>query len=98
MDIRHETSGSGGRFTTGEGASRAELTYRVAGDGILVFDHTYVPPSARGGGMAERLVEAGVAFARARQARVVPRCSYVAALFRRRPDDFADVAAPSGER
>lgn len=91
MDIRHEANGTGGRFIAGEGG--AELIYRAAGN-LLVFEHTYVSPALRGRGLAEALVEAGVALARERGVRVVPACSYVDALFRRRPADFADVAAP----
>lgn len=93
MDIKHETSGGGGRFVATEGEAEAEMTYAAAGAGRLVFDHTYVPPALRGRGIAEKLVEAGVAFARAEKATIVPACSYVQALFDRHPERYADVRA-----
>ncbi|SKA26063.1 GNAT family N-acetyltransferase [Consotaella salsifontis] len=86
MEIRHETGGSGGRFVTGEGTDEAELTYRPAGAGIVVFDHTFVPQALRGRGLAGELVKAGVEWAKAEGLKVVPQCSYVAAEFRRHAD------------
>jgi predicted GNAT family acetyltransferase len=46
----------------------------------------------RGQGVAQVLVEALVADARAQGFKIVPQCSYVAALFRRHPE-WADLLA-----
>jgi uncharacterized protein len=74
------------------GSSRAaELTW-VAQGPIRIANHTFVPPEARGRGIAQALVEALVADARQHGFTVDPQCSYVAALFRRNPD-WADVRA-----
>jgi predicted GNAT family acetyltransferase len=54
----------------------AQLDYEVAG-AVCTFTHTIVPPEFRGQGVAAQLVEAGLAWARAQQLRVVPACSYV---------------------
>ncbi|MET0257432.1 MAG: GNAT family N-acetyltransferase [Methylobacterium sp.] len=101
MEIVHEEAGAGrGRFHVGEGTEQAELTYSPAGQGdALVFDHTFVPPSLRGRGLAEALVERAVAHARDTGRKVVPACSYVRALFERHPERYADLrveAAPRG--
>lgn len=78
------------------GVSRpAELTWRAFGDArgnARVANHTFVPPEMRGRGVAQQLVEALVADAREQGFTIVPQCSYVAALFRRRPD-WADLLA-----
>lgn len=94
MEIRHEALGARGRFVWGEGSEEAEMTYGP-GDGpkVLVFDHTYVPRPFRGRGIAQELVEAGIAFAREQGMTVVPACSYVRTLFERYPDRYADVRA-----
>jgi predicted GNAT family acetyltransferase len=74
------------------GTSRqAELTW-VARGPIRVANHTFVPPEARGRGIAQALVEALIADAREQGFTIEPTCSYVDALFRRRPD-WADVRA-----
>ena len=68
------------------GADRpAELTWRALGP-LRIADHTFVPPTMRGQGVAQVLVEALVADAREQGFRIVPQCSYVAALFRRHPE------------
>ena len=59
-------------------------------DGAMVFTHTLVPPELRGRGIAERLVRAALADARATGRRVVPACSYVA-KFIERHKGFADL-------
>jgi hypothetical protein len=62
----------------------AELTYRRAPDGTrFVIDHTEVDPSLRGQGVARRLLDAAVAWARASGQRIVPSCPYARAEFAR---------------
>ena len=74
------------------GASRpAELTWQAMGP-LRIADHTFVPPEMRGQGVAQVLVEALVADARTLGFKIVPQCSYVAALFRRHPE-WADLLA-----
>ncbi|KHL24592.1 acetyltransferase [Croceibacterium mercuriale] len=73
-------------------ARPAELTWRARGSS-RVADHTFVPPEARGGGIAMQLVEALVADAKAEGFTIEPACSYVEAAFRRHPE-WADLRAP----
>ena len=49
----------------------------------MVFTHTLVPPELRGRGIAEQLVRAALADARAAGRKVVPACSYVATFIDR---------------
>lgn len=79
---RAELAGAGGT---------AELTWKAMGP-LRIADHTFVPPEMRGRGIAEQLVEALVADARSDGFKIVPRCSYVAALFRRHPE-WSDLLA-----
>ncbi len=74
------------------GAARpAELTWTARGE-ARIADHTFVPPEARGQGVAAALVEALVADAREQGFTIEPECSYVEAAFRRHPE-WADVRA-----
>lgn len=90
--IQREDKGSRGRYVIylGDG-KEAEMTYGRAGD-IMTIDHTGVPPEFRGAGLAQMLVERGIADARAEGFRIEPLCSYVAAQFRRHAD-WADLRA-----
>ena len=77
------------------GLSRpAELTW-VARGSTRIANHTFVPPEARGQGVAQVLVEALVEDARKDGFTIEPACSYVYALFKRHPE-WADVRAPVG--
>jgi len=67
------------------------LTYQRRGN-VLVADHTLVPPEIGGRGVAAKLVEALVDDAREAGDKIVPQCSYVEAMFRRRPE-WADLRA-----
>lgn len=74
------------------GSSRqAELTWVARGE-ARIADHTFVPPEARGTGIAAKLVDALISDARAQGFKIVPQCSYVEAAFRHHPE-WADVLA-----
>ncbi len=94
--IAHETTDAGGRFVYRAQGAEAELTYAhapaVGGQKRVSADHTYVPDSMRGQGLAGKLVDALIASAREQQWQVIPRCSYVVAAFRRHPE-WNDVLA-----
>lgn len=66
--------------------AEAEMTYRKAGSGPMIIDHTGVPPEFEGRGIALRLVKAAIADARQEGFRITPVCSYVVAQFRRHPE------------
>jgi predicted GNAT family acetyltransferase len=92
LAIGHDLNNDGGRYWAEVPGGSAELTYKNRKDNVIVIDHTYVPPKSRGGKIAERLVERAVSDARERGLRIVPKCPYVAALFKRRPD-LAELSA-----
>lgn len=92
--ITHEDLGNAGRYAAMLPGipDEAELTWRTAGPGVIVADHTYAPPSMRGTGIAEAMVLRLIADARNKGLRIVPACSYVRAQFDRHPD-WADLRA-----
>lgn len=87
VQIRREDHGThGGYYAEVPGTGKvAELTWTASGK-VRMADHTFVPPEARGMGLAQQLVEALVADAREQGFRIAPHCSYVAAQFRRHPE------------
>lgn len=86
-EILHDISAMGGRYLIDlPGGEQAVLTYRHMSEDIVIADHTYVPRSARGGGIAEKLVLRLIADSEATGRRIVPQCSYVAAQFERHPE------------
>jgi uncharacterized protein len=78
--IRHEPEAR--RFATDVDGAVAFISYREAPGRVLDLDHTYVPPAARGSGIASRLTARALRFARDGGFRVVPSCPFVAAYIR----------------
>lgn len=52
----------------------------------FVITHVGVHPALRGNGVAGRLVEVSLAYAKENELRVIPMCSYAAAYIRRHPE------------
>lgn len=84
MNIEHDQPGQ--RFLAHTGEGTAVLAYDRTGDRVMDIYSTFVPPAARGRGIAARLVEAAVAHARAEGYRIIPSCSYVVTWLRAHPD------------
>jgi predicted GNAT family acetyltransferase len=82
--ISHEERGTRGAFFLDRAGVRiAELTYQRADASRVIIDHTEVDPSLRGQGVARRLLDAAVAWARQSGTKITPHCSYATAVFAR---------------
>jgi predicted GNAT family acetyltransferase len=89
---KHDEGSSGEYHAHVPGSDHiGRLTWEKRGDTRLAT-HTLVPPPIGNRGIAAQLVEAMVADARAQGFRIVPQCSYVEAMFKRRPE-WADLRA-----
>ncbi|BFM16660.1 GNAT family N-acetyltransferase [Maricurvus nonylphenolicus] len=74
FEVQHQTDAM--RFLVDYRGQQAELTYKLAGQ-TIDFDHTYVPFRLRGKGIAEVLVETGLAWAKAQGYDIKASCWYV---------------------
>jgi uncharacterized protein len=92
IEISRTDSPNGGRYeaVTRAGKIIGELTYDRAPGDIVVAKHTEVDVAERGKGIARQLVERLVADARAEDAKILPRCSYVRSRFEAHPE-WSDV-------
>ena len=92
ISITHSESDSRGRYEARVEAREGvgELTYSRLSPTKIIADHTGVDDSLRGTGVAKALVERLVADARRDSFKIVPRCSFVVAQFRRHPE-WSDV-------
>lgn len=64
------------RFVIAVGGSEAVLEYKLSGAQVD-FCRTFVPQEGRGSGVAERLVHAGLAWAKQQSLKVKASCWYV---------------------
>lgn len=87
LEIQQEERGDAGAFFIDRGGRRlAELTYTRSGPGTAVLVHTTVSDELQGRGIARKLVDRAVAWARGTGTKVVPQCSYAGAVFDRTPE------------
>lgn len=73
------------RFETNVEGYPSKLDYIQDGKNFVIT-HVGVHPELRGHGLAGLIVEAGLAYARKNDLRVIPMCSYAAAYIRRHPE------------
>jgi len=89
LTIRHDLARS--RFTAYVDGGLAVLDYKL-GNGTIDLHHTEVPPSAREHGVAGRLAEAALAYARGRGLRVIATCPFVHGYLKKHPEHVDLVA------
>ena len=75
------------RFETWIEGTLAKLDYIQDGKNFVIT-HVGVHPDFRGYGIAGRIVQVSLDFARENHLRVIPMCSYAAAYIRRHPEYF----------
>ena len=83
------------RFETIIDGKLSKLDYLQNGNNFVIT-HVGVHPSLRGQGVAGKIVEAGIAYARENSYRVVPMCSYAAAYIRRHPE-YTELTKQTGD-
>lgn len=85
-EVKFEDQGSKRRYVIRRPEGEAELTLSVLSPTRVIADHTYVPDELRGQGLAEELLDALLADARAQGLTIVPLCRFVASQARRHPE------------
>ena len=73
------------RFETVKDGKLSKLDYIQDGKNFVIT-HVGVHPELRGGGVAGKIVQVGLEYARENSFRVIPMCSYAAAYIRKHPE------------
>jgi predicted GNAT family acetyltransferase len=82
---RREEDGRGGFFVEREGIRLAEMTYARVSEKLVIIDHTLVDDRLRGLGVARRLLDSAVAWARSTGTKLAATCPYAKAQFEKDP-------------
>ena len=86
LTIAHEETGHRGAFYIDQDGKRvAEMTYSRANAALVIIDHTEVAASLGGQGVARKLLDATVAWARQTHTKLTATCSYASAQFAKDP-------------
>lgn len=82
------------KFYIGEDESKpiAEITFKPTDDQTIIADHTYVSDELRGQGIAGKLFDKLIGYARENNLKIVPECSYVQSKMEK-SSDYDDVRA-----
>ena len=83
------------RFETWIDGYLSKLDYIQDGKNFVIT-HVGVYPELRGQGVAGKIVEVGLEYAKENSLRVVPMCSYAAAYIRRHPE-YAELTKQKSE-
>lgn len=83
VQVAHNEAAS--RFEVTVQGQHSELSYR-RDDNRILFTHTFVPPALRGRGIAGKMAQAALEYARENKLVAVPLCSYMASYIRRHPE------------
>src|SRR4051812_25854582 len=82
LNIRHEDRQDGGAFFVEVDGERLGVqTYRRLDASRVVINHTVVDPKLQGRGVARKLLDNAVAWARATSTRISATCTYAKAQF-----------------
>ena len=82
LEVTHNPTEN--RFETWVEGYQSKLDYIQDGKNFVIT-HVGVHPEIRGQGIAGKIVEASLAYARENSLRVIPMCSYAATYIRRNP-------------
>ena len=84
--VQREHGETKGRFVIRKGGEEAELTYSVTTPTLIIADHTGVPDSMAGKGVARALLDYMLEDARKSGFRIIPVCPYVRGQYARHPE------------
>ena len=90
IEFKLDDNNRGSFFINRDDKQIAELDFELK-DNVLNAYHTGVRKELEGQGIAAKLFDKLVEYARKNNYKIIPSCSYILVKFRRRPDDFADV-------
>lgn len=88
--VRHNTSAH--RFELDVDGETVFTEYRLA-PGMIIFHHTLAPRALRGQGLAARVVQAALTYARTENLKVMPMCWYVGEYINTHPE-FQELLEP----
>lgn len=84
MEIKHDIDNQ--KFSVIIDGLESHLEY-IKNNQVLNVTHTYVPSLLRGKGIAAKLVEAIIEYAKKNDYKIIPSCSYVKVYFDRHSEN-----------
>ena len=93
MQIKHHNSKDDGIFYIDDNGKRmGDMRYMISDNMEMDIYHTEVDPQIEGQNWGSQLIEAAVNYAREKQLKIVPSCTFAKAIFARHKE-YQDVLA-----
>ena len=94
IEVTHNEDAN--RFETVIDGQLSKLDYTINGD-TIVMTHVGVNPAHRGNGVAAKITQTALEYAKEKSLRVIPMCSYVGAYIRRNKQYMELTRRPNDE-
>lgn len=92
MTLEQHNTRTDGYFTAKDGDRElGRMYYSWAGIDKFIIQHTEVNENAKGTGAGKFLVESGVKYARDNNYKIIPRCPFANAMFKKHKEEWKDV-------
>ncbi|MEM8582525.1 MAG: GNAT family N-acetyltransferase [Pseudomonadota bacterium] len=93
IEMTYTESDTKGRYgARREGTTEeAELTISKVSEKLIIVDHTFVPDTLRGQGLAGTLARRVIADARSKDQRIVPLCPFLRGYAEKHREELSDV-------
>ena len=92
MEIKNKKAGTKGIFyIEKDDAIVAEMVYTMPSETTMIIEHTEVSEVLKGQGVGLKLVKNAADFARQHHIKIIPLCPFTLSIFKKKPDEFADV-------
>lgn len=79
------TENKGSAFFKQDGKKLAEMTFSLAGDSLMIIDHTEVDESLRGQGVGRKLLDRLLQYSDNESRKIMPLCPYAKSVFDKEP-------------
>ena len=90
ITFKIDEKGQGGFYIMEGEELIAEMAIGISDNNLTVY-HTEVSPKLEGKGIAKKLLNTMVEYARKNKFKVIPLCQFVHAQFKRHPEAYADL-------
>jgi hypothetical protein len=90
VQLKVNENGRGEFYIAMDDDEIAEMEIQIGKDNLTVY-HTEVAKEQEGKGLAKKLLDHMVDYARTHKLRVIPLCPYVHAQFKKHPEQYADL-------
>lgn len=90
VNLKVDDQGQGAFYIMDDAEQLGEMVVNISDKALTIY-HTEVSNKAQGKGLAKKMMNTMIDYARKNHFKVIPLCTYVHAQFKHHPDEYADI-------